>query len=68
MTIKQKSDYLREIIKNLKKQGYQYRIFWTIAEMKNTNFYHYIHGKTTLKQNEIERLEKYLKENFQIEI
>jgi len=68
MTIKEKSDLIRNEIKQLKKTGIQYKVFWSIAGMNKTSFYNFTSGKTSLKLAEIKRLEDFLNDVFGIEI
>lgn len=68
MTVKEKSDLIRTEIKKLKEKGIQYKVFWNVAEMSKTSFYNFTSGKTSLKLTEINRIEDYLNNVFNIKI
>lgn len=68
MNNKEKNNAIRAVIAELRKKGFQYRIFWTVAGMKDYNFYHFMRGETSLKDNEIIAIEKYLSDVLNITI
>lgn len=60
MTLKEESNLIREQIKELKKRGFQYKLFWEAAGMTKTSFYNFTGGKISLKSTELDKLKKYL--------
>lgn len=66
MTFREKENKMRNSIKDLKRKGYQYKLFWNGAGMSQTRFYNWINSKVSLKETECICLMSLLKDDFNI--
>ena len=68
MTVKERNAQLRKEIKKLKENGISYKVFWNVIGISSSNFYNWISERTTLNTIQLNALEAFIRNAFNVNL
>ena len=66
MTVKERNAQLRKLVKKLKENGITYKVFWNVIGISSSNFYNWMSERTTLNTIQLNALETFIRNTFNV--